>query len=112
MKSKPATKSITPNADRVIRKVAPKAAPTLAPKAAVVRQPRARKAATVPDVVQVANDMASDLASGVATNGAPAAVPPEHVVIRAYELFVAHGREHGHDLEHWLAAEREILGRS
>lgn len=29
---------------------------------------------------------------------------------RAYEKFVARGREHGHDLEDWYAAERELRG--
>lgn len=29
---------------------------------------------------------------------------------RAYLLFEARGFEHGHDLEHWLEAERQILG--
>ncbi|MDH5562870.1 MAG: DUF2934 domain-containing protein [Nitrospirota bacterium] len=28
---------------------------------------------------------------------------------RAYELFVQRGYEHGHDLEDWLEAERQIL---
>ena len=31
---------------------------------------------------------------------------------RAYGLFEAAGREHGHDLEHWLEAERQITGSS
>lgn len=30
---------------------------------------------------------------------------------RAYELFEARGREHGHALDDWLQAEAEILGR-
>ena len=29
---------------------------------------------------------------------------------RAYELFEQEGCCHGHDLEHWLQAEREVLG--
>jgi hypothetical protein len=28
---------------------------------------------------------------------------------RAYELYVQRGHEHGHDLEDWLEAERQIL---
>jgi len=31
---------------------------------------------------------------------------------RAYRLFEERGREHGHELEHWLEAEREIAGPS
>lgn len=30
---------------------------------------------------------------------------------RAYELFEARGREHGHALDDWLQAEAEILAR-
>ena len=30
---------------------------------------------------------------------------------RAYGLFEERGREHGHDLEHWLEAERQITDR-
>jgi len=28
---------------------------------------------------------------------------------RAYELYVQRGQEHGHDIEDWLEAERQIL---
>ena len=31
------------------------------------------------------------------------------IAVRAYELFVARGREHGHALEDWLRAEHELL---
>jgi Protein of unknown function (DUF2934) len=37
--------------------------------------------------------------------GTPAS---EDVARRAYELFQARGCEPGHDLEHWLEAEREL----
>jgi hypothetical protein len=32
--------------------------------------------------------------------------------VRAYELFVARGCEHGHHLEDWLAAELELKGKN
>jgi len=32
----------------------------------------------------------------------------EEISARAYELYVARGREEGHDLEDWLQAETEI----
>lgn len=32
------------------------------------------------------------------------------IAARAYERFERRGRVHGHDLEDWLAAERELLG--
>jgi len=31
--------------------------------------------------------------------------------IRAYELFEQRGYEHGHDVEDWLTAEAEVLGK-
>ena len=37
-----------------------------------------------------------------------AKLSPEQVARRAYELFVARGGDHGHDLEDWLQAEREL----
>jgi hypothetical protein len=30
---------------------------------------------------------------------------------RAYELFIARGREHGHDIDDWLQAELELSKR-
>ena len=35
----------------------------------------------------------------------------EEIRRRAYELWEQHGRESGHEDEHWLIAEREILAR-
>jgi Protein of unknown function (DUF2934) len=35
----------------------------------------------------------------------------EIIRIRAYELFELHGCQHGHDVEHWLEAEAEVLGK-
>ena len=32
------------------------------------------------------------------------------IALRAYELFEQEGCCHGHDLDHWLQAEREVLG--
>jgi hypothetical protein len=34
----------------------------------------------------------------------------EQIRLRAYALYAARGREHGHDLDDWLKAEAEILG--
>jgi hypothetical protein len=31
---------------------------------------------------------------------------------RAYALYEEHGREDGHALEHWLAAEQQVLDRA
>ena len=35
----------------------------------------------------------------------------EIIRIRAYQLFEKRGYEHGHDMEDWLEAEAEIMGR-
>ena len=35
----------------------------------------------------------------------------EKIRARAYELFEARGHEHGHDVDDWLQAEGEILGK-
>jgi hypothetical protein len=35
----------------------------------------------------------------------------EIIRIRAYQLFEKRGYEHGHDVEDWLEAEAEIMGR-
>jgi hypothetical protein len=32
----------------------------------------------------------------------------EQIAVRAYELFTARGYQHGHDVEDWLSAEREL----
>jgi Protein of unknown function (DUF2934) len=36
----------------------------------------------------------------------------ERIRSRAYELYEAHGGEHGRDLEDWFRAESEIKGKS
>lgn len=35
-------------------------------------------------------------------------VSNEKIAARAYEIWQASGRPHGHDQEHWLQAEREL----
>lgn len=49
-----------------------------------------------------------------AGNGASTAPVPrnEEIARRAHEIFLARGGEHGHDLEDWLRAERELLERN
>jgi hypothetical protein len=39
------------------------------------------------------------------------AAPRDAVALRAYEIFCARGHHHGHDVEDWLAAERELSAR-
>jgi hypothetical protein len=38
----------------------------------------------------------------------PDPATPDQIAGRAYELFEARGGQHGHDLEDWLTAEREL----
>ena len=38
-------------------------------------------------------------------------IPPELIEVRAYELFVERGYAHGHHLEDWLTAERELKAK-
>ena len=33
----------------------------------------------------------------------------EQIRRRAYEIYLARGEEHGHDIEDWLQAERELM---
>ena len=40
------------------------------------------------------------------------ALTEESVRQRAYQLYEERGRQDGHDLEDWLRAETEILGRN
>ena len=35
----------------------------------------------------------------------------ETIGARAYQLFEQHGYEHGHDLDDWLQAEAELVGK-
>jgi hypothetical protein len=51
----------------------------------------------------------------VQDSGATATRDPEvlaSIQQRAYMLFEAGGYDHGHDLEHWLEAERQIRDSS
>jgi Protein of unknown function (DUF2934) len=52
--------------------------------------------------------------TGTAADRAPtssvlsATVTDSDVARRAYDLYLARGREHGHDVDDWLQAEREL----
>ena len=37
-------------------------------------------------------------------------IPEHHVAARAYELHQQRGGQHGHDLDDWLRAERDLVG--
>jgi hypothetical protein len=40
----------------------------------------------------------------------PATVTDDEIARRAYDLFLSRRGEHGHDVEDWLQAERELKG--
>jgi hypothetical protein len=42
----------------------------------------------------------------------PIHISPSQIASRAYERFLKRGGEHGHDLEDWLSAERELLAEA
>jgi hypothetical protein len=43
--------------------------------------------------------------------GATRPVSEERIRVRAYELYLQRGGDHGHDWEDWFRAERELRGR-
>jgi hypothetical protein len=42
------------------------------------------------------------------TGQTPPIVPPSAIAQRAFELYAARGGAHGHDVDDWLRAEREL----
>ncbi len=62
------------------------------------------KAATRPDGIVTARDRTSRRAAQRARS------TDAEIARRAYDLYLARGREDGHDLEDWLQAERELNG--
>jgi hypothetical protein len=65
----------------------------------------APKTLTVPATDATAEPMATTMSATV-----PAARRPTHAQIaaRSYELVLARGGSHGHDVEDWIQAEREL----
>ena len=47
-----------------------------------------------------------------ALSAPPATVTDEEVARRAYDLYLARGGEHGHDLEDWLQAKGELQAKT
>jgi len=42
----------------------------------------------------------------------PATNLGEVIRLRAYKIYEQRGREHGHDLDDWLIAEAEVVGKA
>ncbi len=55
---------------------------------------------------------ASSLAAAPSPSKRQAAPSKEEIAKRAYELWLSHGCENGHDVEHWLEAERQLRSQS
>ncbi len=55
---------------------------------------------------------ASSLASASAPSKLQAIPTKEAIAKRAYEIWLSHGCESGHDVEHWLEAERQLKQQS
>jgi hypothetical protein len=93
----------------------PAAAPKL-PAAARAAAPRKRRTTvtSIPGPVEISVPIqvaeAPDLAMPFEASSLEAAVgaSSQDIARRAYEIFVEQGFQHGHDLEHWLAAEQEL----
>ncbi len=73
---------------------------TKTPKSSTVKTKTATSTTTAPKVSRVRKAEATE------TGGQ---VMRELIAMRAYERYVARGYTHGHDVEDWLSAEREIL---
>jgi hypothetical protein len=43
---------------------------------------------------------------------APATNLEDAIRLRAYNIYELRGREHGHDLDDWLIAEAEVVGKA
>lgn len=77
---------------------------TSAPKKGTVSA--AAKSAKAPG--EASASLATDATETSASSEAKPAPTREQITIRAYELFLARGGEPGHEVEDWLAAEREL----
>lgn len=110
---KPAASPVSPAVEPVVDAAA--AAPEVAPPAAAPA-PAARTAPQEKPVAAAGEGTltarVSRAASTEAVWGQEGARPdPKAVARRAFELFLARGGAHGHDVEDWLAAERELRRR-
>jgi len=64
-----------------------------------------------PSTPSTATRRASTAAESTSTRSA-AASTPEQIAVRAYEIFIARGAQHGRDQEDWYQAENELrLGK-
>lgn len=110
MKSEPKQAREKKKGEPKSRKTSEKSKPALAQAAA---EPQ-----VIPPPAQAPGEVIDPSANGAANTAAAAiavevvateADPPEEMIrMRAYELFLQRGYEHGHHVDDWLAAEREL----
>ncbi len=78
------------------------------------RKSSEHKATVAPEPIAISSAAVETKANGAAhlPTPEPLGAEPAHELIRqrAYELFVRRGYKHGHHLEDWLTAERELKG--
>jgi hypothetical protein len=73
---------------------------TKTPKSSTVKTKTASTTTTAPKVSRVRKTESTTESSGQ--------VMRELIAMRAYERYAARGYQHGHDVEDWLSAEREL----
>jgi hypothetical protein len=78
----------------------------------VRRAPFPRVVKTVDQIPRTMPTAPRATASRTRKTPVTATVSAAAIACRAYELFTARGGEHGHDLEDWLRAERELTGQA
>jgi hypothetical protein len=58
---------------------------------------------------KVSKATVSKVASAKAAAAPDAGLPQERIKVRAYELYLSRGGEHGQDQDDWFHAEQEII---
>ncbi len=71
----------------------------------VQKQPKLNK------IVVVAPQASPGGSAPVAASAPRAQASPDQIRERAFEIFEKRGSRHGHDMQDWLRAERQILAR-
>jgi len=82
---------------------------------AIIKRGKTEGVSASPQDMPVEGSPSGNRSAMVQDSGATATRDPEvlaSIQQRAYMLFEAGGYDHGHDLEHWLEAERQIRDSS
>ena len=81
----------------------------MATKSVKTSKPKSTKT-SAPKIARARQSEVTSPAEDATQATTPTATPPAHdlIAVRAYERWCTRGFDHGHDLEDWLAAEREL----